>query len=410
MSDVPIQFKTDFKVGITGDQKIFDEVSVNEITLTESLLTPSLQTRLSIQSYRHVGYVKDWDKLANEDMIIEITRPRLKELGFPHEMKVQQKVYRVSERKPKTDQIEELTITACDISLLQNASRRMSKSWKCTTPSKIVSDALKGCVGVNKLILEPSQPNRTYFAENIHPFQVVAQQADVALANNNDPSFLHYMTYEDLGTHRFESLYKMTRRNPVFEFEYKEKGNIYYTFGDPHSILGYEFPCDFDVLSDIMNGVDSDGKDQNSLMVINPFNGIHSILGGNNSQCGMGGQQMDSSFTNKGSAGQEPNCEIDVEKNKLKRAARLGLLEQDKVALRMTLAWNPNLHVGKMIKVTIPNKLVSSNGEVITTQPEYGSGLYLISALTHNLRHGGFSTTVVDCISKSVGNGGSTRG
>jgi hypothetical protein len=54
----------------------------------------------------------------------------------------------------------------------------------------VVSDVLVNCAGAINPDIEPSLPARDYIAENIHPFQVVNQQAEVALAGGNDPSFL----------------------------------------------------------------------------------------------------------------------------------------------------------------------------------------------------------------------------
>lgn len=401
----------EMQVDIEGvDSRFFEEFNIAHVTLTESLMSPTLQTKVNVQSYKHNGYVKDWDQLANKKIKIKIWRNLLLDNGYNHELNIENTIYRVSDREQMSNQLETFNIMAIDDTALVNAEKRISKSWKCTTPSEITSDVLKGCVKVPKLIIEQSTPARTFFAENIHPYQVVAQQADVALANSNDPSFLHYITYENiLGTHRFESLYGMTRKSTTWKYDYSEAGVIAERWENINAMFAYINPCDYDILSDAMNGVDRNtGKNQQSLMAINPFNGIHSIIGGKNSGCGMGGQETDTAFTNKGSAGSEPNCEIDVEKHKLTRTARLGLLDQDKVAFRLTVAFNPNLHVGKMIELNIPNKLYV-NGDV-QVQPEYSSGNYLISALTHRLVNNGFGTTVIDCISKSVGNGGRTLG
>ena len=419
MTEVNPDYLTQFGVDIpNAPVNLFEEFSVVEITLMESMMTPSLQTRIVCQSYRHNGYVKDWDKLAGEKLIMKIQRNILRDHGVEHILDLEQTIFKVSERKPKSKEIDELTITACDDTLLKNASRRMNKSWQCTTPSAIVRDALVNCVGAKRVRVEPASPPRTYFAENIHPYQVIAQQADVALASSDDPSFFHFMTYQNLGMHHFRSLKKMTSQkitrasdhsDPEFKdglFKYKEKTGIDTTFGKPDTILAYEFPEDFDILSDLMNGVDQDGVDQNSLVILNPFTGLHSILGGANAGCGVGGSQQAQSFTDKGSA---QGCEIDVEKHRLKRQARVDLLGKDSVALRMTVAWNPNLNTGKMIGVEFKNKILDETGKVIRTEKDYGSGEYLITALTHNIKPGGFSTTIIDCVSKSVGKGGSSR-
>lgn len=392
---------TQFKVEMDVPEGILNQVSLVEFSLTESLMSPSLTTQFLVESARHVGYAKNLDEYANRDVRITLHRPDLNETLI-----VQQKIYKITERDPTTYQFDEFQINACDITLLRNAANRVSQSYKCTSPSAIVSDML-GRVGARSFV-EGSSPMRTYFAENVHPFQVIAQQADVAVAAGTDPSFLHYMTYENGGTHRFESLRNMARRAPVREFEYSEKTINEKTYNNPREIMGYSFPCDFDILSDILNSIDIDGLDQNSLIVINPFNGIQSLLGNQAKSGGLGGLNAGATFTNKGSAQTEGNCEIDVEKYKLRRQARLGLLEPDRIPLRITVPFCPAVHVGNVINVLFKNKIPTPNG--LVTVPDYGSGTYLVSALTHNIKVGGFATTVMDCVSKSVGFGGATLG
>lgn len=400
---------TSFIIDIDAPDNLFKEFGVKEITLSESLLSPSLHIKVDVSSFRHNNYIKNWDLLAGKKIKISAARPILASFGKIPDINVEATIYRIENRNPKTYQIDEFTICAIDNDALTNASKRISKSWKCTPPHAIVGDVLLNCVGVENLVTEQSNPNRTYFAEDIHPYQVVAQQADVALAAVADPSFLHYMTFENItGTHRFESMYGMTRKSHVWEYTYNEKGIVAISWENPFSLLSYSNPCDFDLLSDLLNGVDpKTGMNNKSLIVVNPMNGMLDLVNGNLGGCGIGSTANDIAFTNKYSAGDEGNCEIDVEKHKLHRTARLQLLEPDKVAFKATVAFNPNLHVGQMIYLEIPNKFKDEGGK-INVIPDYGSGYYLISNLTHSLRLGGFSVTMLDCISQSVGNGGST--
>lgn len=400
---------------------VLEENSILEVTLIESLMIPSVHARVIIQSARHIGAPKDFDLLAGARLLISAERELLAMDGQNSTFEMNHPIYKVSERVPLSYQLEELVISTCHDTLLMDASRRVSKSWKCSSPSSVVSDVLRMCIGADQVDIEHSLPKRTYFAENIHPFQVITQQTDIALADGNDPSFLHYMTFRNNGTHHFRSLKKLTQRSPYKTgglinrtnsnpgiFEYREKGAIDITYGDPYSILSYEFPCDFDILAELLNGFDINGNSQHSLLILNPFNGQHSILGGDNSGCGMGGQEFDYAFSNIDSAEEEGNCEIQVEKYRLNREARMRLLESEMVAVRITIGFNPNLHAGDMIEIKIPNKIHKPDGS-IEIVPDYGSGDYLISALTHNLKPSGFSTTVLDCVAKAVG-GGMTRG
>lgn len=375
-----------------------NEVTPVEIILGESLLTPGLQTYVRVHSYRHNIPLKNIDEYKGSGISIDIERKCLAAFNLPSTMEVRQVVYRVEQRKPINNSVEEFIIHACDQTLLNDAATLVSKSWKCTSPSSVVSDVLRNCAGASRLDVEGSLPARDYIAENIHPFQVVAQQADVALAGGSDPSFVHFMTYKNLGTHHFRSLYTMTRKAAIMKFDYSETGTGN-GYGVPNSIMTHEFPCDFDLLSDILNGIDENGVDINSIAIFNPVFKSFSLLGNQALGCGFGGGVIKSSLTNSGSAGLQNMCPDDVQTHLLKRQARMALLEQDKIGLRLTVPWNPRLHAGEVIELELHNR-------DDPTQLNYGSGKYLITSMTHNLKLGGFATTVMDCVSTTVGRGG----
>ena len=241
--------------------------------------------------------------------------------------------------------------------------------------------------------MDSAEPARDYIADNIHPFQVVAQQCNVAL-DNGDPSFLHYMTYENGGTHYFRSLKSLIENNPMPTPEktfYHSEGNM--DLVNSNRAMAFSFPCDFDLLSDLLNGIDENGKNINSVSAWNPVSMTASLFGaGSTGGCGVGSGNHKTAITNKGTSQQQSGCDIDVEQWLLLRQARMGLLEKDKTALRMTVLWNPNIHVGDTIGLVWTNKY--------NNQPVYGSGNYLVAALTHNIQFGGFATTTMDCIKR----------
>lgn len=395
--------QTAFTVNLgVSDPALLYEVAITGIALTESLLSPTLQTTLVVQDTIHTVPVKNLDLYKNVDVEINIERKVNRLFNTFETMKVKQKIFRLDNRARFTPMIEKFTLQACDPSLLTNAEKRVSKSWECQTPTAIVTDILQRCLEVKNIVVEESGPPRTYFAENIRPFQAIAQQADTALARGDDPSFLHFMTYDITGggTHHFRSLAQMTKQPISYEFIFSEKGTTPNLYSDPHQIITYEFPCDFDYLSDILN---AEGE-RATLFDINPANGVRSMLGNQSTGCGMGGSYASESFTDKGSS---DKCELNVEKYALLRQARMGLLDQDKIALRMTVPWNPELHVGQMIKVTFPNIPSGANYEEIPAdqRKDYGTGDYLIVTMTHNLNSGGFATTILDCVAKTIGQG-----
>ena len=207
MSDEDVDIHTNFDVGFSGvSDSLAQQTTVEEVILGESLLTPGLQTSVRVHSSIHELPVKNLDEYKDTIMSIEIDKPILQRFDLPRTMSVAQTTYRLDNRKFINNNTEEFTIHACDQTLLDDAATLVSKMWKCIKPSSVVRDVLSTCIGAKSLDVESADPARDYIAENIRPFQIVAQQANVALAGGNDPSFLHYMTYQNFGTHHFRSL------------------------------------------------------------------------------------------------------------------------------------------------------------------------------------------------------------
>jgi hypothetical protein len=379
-----------------------DEITVKEINIVESLLSPAVQVSATIQSNLYKPSGKDFDQFKNKEMSFTLSRDTDKK-----RMKVSQQCYRLDNRDFALGNVgnaEEMTFHAIDKTVLKDAQTLVSKSWKCTKPSEVVSNVLDECLEADETEVKSADPARDYIAENIHPFQVIAQQSQVAL-DGDDPSFVHFMTLNPdsgKGVHHFESLKSMTEGDSIETYQY---GDSVWTGGGGYQnkkvALSFSFPCDFDYLSDLLNGLDENGENKNSGAFINQvFKQIFGMSeggGGFTGHCGMGGHNFKEGISNKSTAQQQNSCNIDVESHLLKRQARMGLLEKDKIALRIVVPWNPQLHAGKLITLEWQNKLDKSK--------VYGSGDYLISSLMHTIKFGGFSTTTMDCVAKSVGQG-----
>jgi len=416
--DISNSERTLTKVIVEFDRDLIpelEELSVVEVTMVESLLTPGLQTSIKFQNfhqYSRDGKVKSLEKFKGAACRITIERPILDDAGMQHTLIFAQRVYRLEKRGLINYNNEEFTLHLCDDTLLNDAKNLVSKSWVCTTPTDVVEHVLRNCVNAKTVETEPSSPARDYIAENIHPFQVVTQQEDVALAAGNDPSFFHFMTYRNFngfdcrGTHHFESLHRMAKKPTILTLLDSEASTVgkYSSFakasdGNGRSVnaipmLTYSFPADFDLLQDILNGVEGDG---NSLIAINPYKGQFSLFGNKTRGCGVGGYNAKESQTNQGSTA--VGCPVPADQYLLKRQARVGLLDDEDVAFRTTVPWVPQLHVGETINVLLRNK----NSEGI--EYNYGSGKYLISAMVHNVKNGGYSTTTLDCVSETVSRG-----
>jgi len=364
------------------------ESSIESVVCVESLLTPSLHTTVQVQDpiyYAPDGQVKDLNRFKGKKLSCVLYKKDMDaELAF------EQIVYRIDNRKMMNMQLETYAMNAIDSTALTNAMNRVAKQWVCTSPSDIVSEVLSG-VGATNVNIENAAPRRNYSATNIHPYQVVAQQAEAALANGDDPSFVHFMTYENgTGTHNFRSIANMAKAGVVANYVWNEKGSTGAGFANPWSIMSYEFPCDFDLLSDLMNGVGGNS----SSIIENLQNGILSLFGNQLKAFGIGAGLTKYGMTDSGSS---EGCDVSVEKYLHLRQARMSLLEQDKIALRMTVPFNPNLHAGSVVNAAFYSKDKTTKGDL-----EYGSGDYLICSLSHTYKAGGFATTTLDCVSETV--------
>lgn len=379
---------------LEGDP-IMQNMSIVEMTVTDSLLAPSTQTTIKLNDAIHTMPVKILDKFAGKKIRVGMKRPILSLLGYNDTLEVEQIIYRLSDRKPITDTIEKYNLHACDESLLVNSAQRVSKSWQCDLPSTVVNEVLSA-VGSPRIDIESTGPNRPYIAENIHPFQVIAQQADVALYGGDDPCFLHYMSLRAGGTHHFRSLKSLTQAPSAFTFRYGEKGtnDIY---ANPETILNYQFPCDFDILSDIENGLNIDGSENVSFVTMNPFNYVRDMLGKGINSLGLGAALFGHGFTNKTTGPQAGTCEVKTENYMLRRQARLGLLDHDKLALQIVVPFNPNVFAGSVITCEFMNKAG------VAYQPDYGSGTYLVTTATHTVKTNGAGFTTLECVSRGVG-------
>lgn len=375
-------------------------ITVKEINIIESITSPVAHVVAVLQSAIYDPPGKNFDQFKNKTMNFRLVG-KGGYAGFDYSINL--KTYRLDNRamvQNNISNVEEMSFHAIDETVLEDAKCLVSKSWKCTKPSEIVSNVLDQCLQAEDTVVDSADPARDYIAENIHPFQVIAQQANVAL-DGDDPSFLHFMTINEQtgkGVHHFQSLKKLCKESAVKNYKFAEATTSGYE--DKTSVINFTFPCDFDYLSDLLNGLDENGKNQNSLATIDQvFKMVMmKVSGGDSCDCGLGQSNYKVAQSNQSTAEQRNSCNLDVESHLLKRQARMGLLERDKIALRITVPWDPTLHAGKVIKFEWKNK--NDNQSDV-----YGYGDYLISSLMHNIRMGGYSTTTMDCVATTVGQG-----
>ena len=95
------------------------DTSVKEVVIGESLLNPSAHVAVTLQSAIYTDTPKNWNQFKCQDMSLFITDDND---SNPRTMRVNQHIYRLDNRHfstLNTGQIEELTIHACDESILK---------------------------------------------------------------------------------------------------------------------------------------------------------------------------------------------------------------------------------------------------------------------------------------------------
>lgn len=370
---------------------VYPDITTKEIIIGESLLNPGLMLSMVFQSKVYDNFDKVYMRFKNQPVEISLSD------SLGHSMRISNMMaYRLDNRAMmplNMGRTEEFTLHAVHETLLDDARHTMSKTWKCTTPDRIVSAALE-CVKAGSRQIDGAGPARDYMAENIHPYQVIQQQCNVAL-DGDDPSFIHWMTYENGGQHYFRSLKRLINQGEtkVYSFRAADVNVNFHNDFQQDRVIVFEFPCMFDYLSDILNGVEMDGSNINSVITNNAM----TVKGGSQFLSGIGGMLNDGCFvggnvkqslTNKGS-GQDYGCQTDVESHLLLRQARMALLDRDKIALRLTVPWDPTVHAGNRIRFN----WYKVNGSLM---PDSDS--FIVASLTHKIQFGGFSTTSLDCI------------
>ena len=409
------QASTDWSVGFVNNdgseandlKEVLEQTTMKEVTLSESLLTPGVQTTIKIESANDLVDlpVKNLDLLYNKTMLIYAKREILKnetQGNQKYEFSTAQRVYRLSDRKPKNYQAEEFNLHGCDPSLLEDVKTWVNSGWSCKSPSDITRQVFVNCldVGPDQYDVQDSHPTRDFIAENLHPFQVIRKQAEAALDKPKDPSFVHFMTYQnrghdDIPTHNFRSLTAMAKQTPEWEFTYSAKSSDSANYSRPGDIMKYNSPCDFDLVSDLMNGYNEDGEQEGNIIqrswdATKAF--LYETVNGLPSCNGVPDIIMDQETMQSVYGG----CPTITPEAIVYRASRMALLDKDKIAMQITIPFNPQMNVGRTIDIVFYDK---------NNEKNYGSGRYLITNMLHNLKSGGFGVTVLDCVSDTVAAG-----
>lgn len=409
-------YQTTVKILIAVNESLTEELNVNELTITESLLSPTVYASIKIEETLAPQNWRNLDNYYAKPVIIQVSDPKFQNLKFNNtritsDLIATLVIFRLSKRQRKNNySTETFELSACSPTLITDAKSWVPDHWVSKTPSEIVENIYTNVFNLAKdnFEIESSNPVIDFAGERLHPFQIITQMAERAITNDglNDPSFLHYMTLrksnlENSLVHNFKSLNSLSNKQPInkdnpFSYSMKNLSNLNYY--NPFDIMTFSFPCDFDLLSDIMNGYDEGGNKIFSLTTIDPYDGTGSVFRESNSKSSSKYTIAPfSSITNLKTSYKLDSNPTNVEAFLLKRKARMALLEQDKIALKMTIPFNPLLSVGNIIYVSLKKD---------SLYPAlYGSGNYMIVNMTHQIKPKGLSVTNLDCVAKTVGRG-----
>lgn len=446
-----------FKIDVDDPNIMFNELSITDVYLQESILSPSLQISVTLHDTVHL--VKNYfqykvrkGEMPKASFVLKNPmfdvpddvpiggeyRGQKKDVELPIAGMV---VYRMDNRKPVNYHTEEFTLHMCQPATVQNLKARMSDFYKTTELSKIVQDGLKA-VGSIKNVVEATNTKRDYISNNQHPYQVISEIADMASLNGR-VQFLHYMTSEDAtGIQYFQPMKKLINAGTVFDFYYNEKG-VNQQLTDPSNIMTYEFPCDFDTLLDLSGGIIHNKQDYNnhkpSMVSMNPFDGgmflVDGKIHGDRKTQGFGGTLNAGAWSNlknfesnapygsssplaSGIGGAITGAATGGFAGALSGA--LGGLSGggqlvgaasrpsrvEKYLHRRTEVLSFFHRENVNLKIVVPFNPKVHVGKMINVffqtkrdaKDDFGSGKYLICHLTHNIKVGSFGVTTLECI------------
>lgn len=397
-----------------ADRRImFDNLSVRDIYLEESLLSPATSIIITITDRVHL--LKNYFKyrICNGDPVkckIELKNPfkgedPLTDDVIPSEddkiVIEDHVIYRMDSRKLNANyHTEDYNLYLCPETTFKNLKARMSDFYRRKSLNTIVQDALSAA-GITNHDVESTQLRRNYITNNQHPFQVISDISEMAYKSSGGDiwtQYLHYMTFEEKkGKHYWKSLDSLINGSVKKRYVYHEKGLNRQRITDD-GIIGFEFPCDFDALLEMSSGVLYNEKDRKlhkpSMVSIDPFTSsvflIDGVSHGDKAKMGLGGTLNAGGWSNLNTIGDVPT---EIEKWFHKRNEPLVFLHKENTNLRIIVPFNPKIHVGENIVAMFYTK---STEQEKRPEADFGSGQYLVTHVRHNIKIGEFSTTVYD--------------
>lgn len=391
------------------DDEFFSELSLVDVMVFESILSPDPQITMTLHDANQITKnMIDW-KLKDDKPIklkeMKLVNPfadyntRQDGMGAQNVKDItikDQIVYRVDQGKLVNYYTEEFKVHICSPLTIENMKTRISKFYPKNDISKVVEDALKSVCEKSgiKFDVESTEMKRDYISNNMHPYQIVSEIVDMA-TKNGWTNYFHFATFEDKkGKHYVKSLKKLIEGSSKITYRYEHKG-----VGDAltkfDNILSYEFPSFFDTLLDLSHGIidDENLEIEPSMVSLNPFTSTFYIVDGDsngNQGKPIGGTLNSGAWSNHSTMYDVPNH---CEKYLHTRTGPLAFENKNRPDIKIIVPFNPELHAGEVIKIELDMILEGNK-----YKKNYGTGDYLVSTLTHNIKTGSYGVTVIEAI------------
>lgn len=345
------------------------------------------------------------------------------------------RVYRVSERILKNSETETYTLNFCSEELLLSEQMKLSKSYIGQTISDIVYDILSRQLGIDDkyLYIGPTTGLQDRIIPYMKPFEAVHWLSNYA--QNAQYKGADYLFYENSFGFNFASLQELFMRDTYNEYIYGQRnaGSVYDSAEITRNltnIKSFTFLDTFDVLYGT-----STGAFANRLITIDPLTMSYKDTKFDYIKDAYGKYVTLNKFPvigdTKNRFGKKPNENADAvlkvmisnpSQKKAKgiidkpwtvtediqaetfvpnRTAQLALSHYSRI--RVVLPGDPNLTVGRVIKLNLPSNGKNADGSNFNEGEKdvYNSGNYLITAVRHIINAERAYDTVLEVVKDS---------
>jgi hypothetical protein len=347
------------------------------------------------------------------------------------------RIYRVSERVLQKQELEVYTLHFCSEEFFYSEQKKISKSYKGKKISEIANDVLSKELLIQNNYINIHETKGLYdlIVPYKSPFEALQWLTNYALADTY--SGADFMFFENSGGFNFVSLQKLYTQAAYDSYKYDIKnigdlGNDSELQRDFKGFKSYTYLDTFDTLYGTVNGAFA-----SKTLSIDPttrrffetnfdynkdyyfknvqLNNSRIINNTPNREKKRMNEMYDSTYkvvvSNKGQVkakgiAEEPwsvQNDVAVETFVPYRTAQMSLSHYTR--LKVVLSGDPNLSVGRIIKVTLPSSASKSDG-VGYNEGEidyYHSGRYLISAVRHMIKADLRYECVLEVVKDSLG-------